>query len=325
MKRIEGLITDLPPLARCVVTVGKFDGVHRGHQALLAATVQGARDYAATAVALTFDRAPVELLRPGTEVHFLTTLPQRLALIEALGLDAAVVIRLTPEFLRLEPEAFIREVLVDRLGIVAIAASESFRFGRGAAGTLETLRAAANELGFSVRVVPPVLFGAERISSSRVVAAIQAGDVTAAAEMLGRPYSVSGEVVAGARLGRSLGYPTANLATHPLQHLPADGVYVVAAERGGALLPGVANLGVRPTVGGTTRILEAHFFDFDGDLYGETLGLRFLARLRDQRRFSSLDALQEQIARDVRQARDLLTDLNARTPECDASPTASKT
>lgn len=306
MKRIEGLITDLPPQSRSVVTVGKFDGVHRGHQALLGATVAGAREHGATAVALTFDRAPVELLRPGTEVRFLTTLPQRLALIEVLGLDATVVIRLTPEFLALEPEAFIQQVLVDRLGIVAIAASESFRFGRNAAGTLETLRAAGSGQGFSVRVVPPVLYGAERISSSRVVAAIQAGDVTAAAEMLGRPYSVTGAVVAGAQLGRTLGFPTANLATPSLQHLPADGVYAVTAERAGALLPGVANLGVRPTVGGTARILEAHLFDFAGDLYGETLALRFVARLRDQVRFPSLDALKEQIARDVQQARDLL-------------------
>jgi riboflavin kinase/FMN adenylyltransferase len=321
MKRYEGLITDLPPLARSVVTVGKFDGVHRGHQALLRATVEGAREHQATAVALTFDRAPVELLRPGTEVRFLTTLPQRLALIEALGLDAAVIIHLTPEFLRLTPEEFIGEVLVRRLGTLAIAASESFRFGREAAGTVETLQTAGAQLGFTVRVVSPVLYGAERISSSRVVAAIQTGDVAAATEMLGRPYSVTGEVVPGARLGRSLGYPTANLATHPLQHLPADGVYVVAAEaeggrpaasplpRGGELLPGVANLGVRPTVGGTARILEAHLFDFDGDLYGTRISLRFLARLRDQLRFPSLDALKEQIARDVEQARALLADL----------------
>jgi riboflavin kinase/FMN adenylyltransferase len=306
MKRLEGLITDILPLPRSVVTVGKFDGVHRGHQALLRATVEGAREHAATAVALTFDRAPVELLRPGTEVRFLTTLPQRLALIEALGLDAAVVIRLTSDFLRLTPEEFIRAVLVGRLGTVAIAASESFRFGREAAGTVETLQSAGAELGFSVQVVPPVLFGAERISSSRVVTAIQTGDVTAASEMLGRPYSVTGEVVPGARLGRSLGYPTANIATHPLQHLPADGVYVVTAERGADLLPGVANLGVRPTVGGTARILEAHLFDFDGDLYGTRIGLRFLARLRDQVRFPSLDALKAQIARDVDHARALL-------------------
>jgi riboflavin kinase/FMN adenylyltransferase len=306
MKQIEGSVGDLPAFEQTVVTVGKFDGVHRGHQALLRATVAAARARGASSVAFTFDRHPVELLRPGTEARFLMPLPERLERIATLGLDIAVVLQLTPEFLALTAEEFARDILAGRLDIVQIVASESFRFGRGAAGTLATLREAGERLGFAVGIVPPVIHEGERISSSRVVRAIQAGDVAAATALLGRPYTVAGEVVSGAQLGRTLGFPTANLSPPLLQHLPADGVYVVEARRGNSCLPGVANLGVRPTVGGMARILEAHFLDFADNLYGETIRLAFLARLRDQVRFPSLDALRDQIARDVAAARALL-------------------
>ncbi|HEU4754931.1 MAG TPA: bifunctional riboflavin kinase/FAD synthetase [Armatimonadota bacterium] len=285
------------------MTIGKFFAVHRGHQALLRATVEAARAADAEAVAVTFDRHPLEVLRPGTRLPLLATLDERLDLIEALGIDTTVVARVTTEFLAQEPEEFVRRVLVEDLGAVEVLASGNFRFGHRARGDTALLRRLGAELGFRFIDVPPVMEGGERISSSRIARCIEAGRVLEAARLLGRPYSIAGEVVAGEQLGRRLGFPTANVQLPPERLLPADGVYVVQAEWNGGAVPGVANLGVRPTLGGRQRLLEVHLPAWEGDLYGRELRVAFLDYLRGEERFPDLEALKAQIARDVETAR----------------------
>lgn len=295
------------PSRRSVVTIGKFFAVHRGHQALLQATVASARASGAQAVALTFDRHPLEVLRPGTELPELTDLQERLDLMEREGLDLAVVLRVTPELLAIEAERFVREVLVERLRAREVFAGEQFRFGRGAQGTVELLRSLGAELGFTCPRFPPVLHNGERISGSRVAAAIAAGSVAEAAALLGRPYVVPGVVVQGDQVGRTLGFPTANITPPAKRLLPADGVYVGRLRWEDQSAPAVVNLGVRPTVDGRRRLLEAHLPGWSGDLYGREVRLEFLDRLRDEQRFPDLNALKAQIAQDVQTAQAFFT------------------
>jgi riboflavin kinase/FMN adenylyltransferase len=326
MRRILGLEQLSAPLPRSVVTVGKFFAVHRGHQALMAVTVEAARTAGAESVVVTFDRHPSEVLRPGLELPLLASLEERLDYIEQQGVDVAVVVRLNSEFMSQEPEAFVHAVLVDRLRATVVVASEGFRFGRGATGDLSLLRTLGSELEFAVREVEPLFEGGQRISSSRVAACIEAGEVAAAQLLLGRPFSVPGVVVAGEQLGRQLGFPTANVQTPPRRLLPADGVYAVqvsgASSDGGLRLDrvsGAANLGFRPTVRGSERLLEVHLLDWSGDLSQAEVRVEFVDRLRDEQRFPTLDALKAQIAQDVAEARSRLAQAEeraiARNPE----------
>jgi riboflavin kinase/FMN adenylyltransferase len=305
MRRVLGLdsLTDPPP--RSAVCIGKFFAVHRGHQALLRATVAAARRREAAAVVLTFDRHPRELLQPGYAPRVLTSLEERLDLIAGEGLDLAVVLPLTAALLAQEPEAFARDTLASGLRAVEVLAGESFRFGRGARGDAALLRRLGSELGFDYAPVAAVLDGGAPVSSSRVADAIEAGAVAEAARLLGRPYSTPGEVVAGEKRGRELGFPTANVSPPAARLLPADGVYVARLWVEGPApldLPAVANLGVRPTVDGRRRVLEVHALGWGGDLYGRAVRVAFLERLREERRFADLDALRGQIARDAQQA-----------------------
>jgi len=303
MRRVLGLENLGEPIGRSALTIGKFFAVHRGHQALLQATDEAARIQGAEAVAVTFDRHPGEVLRPGTEYPILATLEERLELIEQQGVDTTVVLSVTPELLSMEPELFVRDVLVRQLGAVEILASAAFRFGRGARGSIETLRRLGPELGFRWTDVPTVDANGERISSSRVAACIEEGSAASAAALLGRYYSVTGTVVRGQQLGRQLGFPTANVRTHPRRLLPADGVYVARLCAGGPPMPAVANLGVRPTVDGAQRVLEVHALDWTGELYDREVRVEFVDRVRGEQRFPSVEALKEQIGRDVERAR----------------------
>lgn len=309
MRRVLGLEALDRPLERSAVTIGKFFAIHRGHQALLQATVAAAREVEAQSVVLTFDRHPREVLQPGWEAPVMASLEERLDLIEAQGIDVAVVASVTPEFLAQEPEEFVEQLLVRQLGAVRVLAGDNFRFGKRARGDVALLRALGERHGFDYRPVPPVLEKGERISSSRVAACIEAGKVAAAAVLLGRPYCVAGNVTAGEQIGRKLGFPTANVAVAPRRLLPADGVYVVEAAWGDTRQPAVANLGVRPTVDGRKRLLEVHLLDWSGDLYGQEIGVRFLDRLRDEQRFPDLDALKAQIQADAKEARIWFADL----------------
>jgi riboflavin kinase/FMN adenylyltransferase len=307
MQIIDGLEALNQQPAQSVVAIGKFDGVHRGHQALIQAAVKGAQGAKAQSVVVTFDRHPVELLRPGTRTQYLTPLDEKLRQIGLLGVDVILLIRLSEQFLNLTAEEFIRSVLVERLGMVGVAASESFRFGRGAAGTVATLREMGKELGYQFHEVLPLIVGGSRVSSSRVAAAVAAGQVEEAAALLGRPYALFGQVIHGDGKGRQLGFPTANLRTDERQHHPMTGVYAgYLAWEGSEPRPAVCNLGVRPTVGGTRFVVEAHVLNYDSSLYDRSVRLLFTHRLRDEVRFPNLDALRAQIAADAARAAELL-------------------
>jgi riboflavin kinase / FMN adenylyltransferase len=291
---------------RPAVTIGNFDGVHRGHQALIAAAVAHARSTGGASVALTFDPHPARILSPERAPSSLMTLDQRAEAMGALGIDHVVALRFDGRLAAMEPSEFCSEVLQRSLAANAVVVGESFRFGRRRAGDVATLRALGTELGFAVEAVTPVPFEGKAISSSRVREALAAGDVSRAAALLGRRFFLDGRVVAGDGRGRSIGVPTANLES-PNETLPGLGVYAcwirIDAE---ALRPAVANVGRRPTFGGGAAVVEAHLLDWHGDLYGRPVRLEFERRIRDERRFGDADELLRQIQVDIVEARGIL-------------------
>jgi len=286
-----------------VLTIGNFDGVHVGHRALLALTRSLADTLQAPATALTFDPSPAEVLRSDRPLQRLQSLDHRLASLQEAGIDRVVLLPFTRALAALSPEAFTTQVLVGALGARGFALGHDFRFGAKRAGTADTLRRLVD---VPVRQVDPVLIDGSPVSSTRIRAALAGGDVANAARLLGRAHCVGGRVVAGDQRGRTLGFPTANVAvTSGL--LPANGVYAVHVIEGtdGAARPGVANLGNRPTFRTSGRTFEVHLLDFSGDLYDRTLNVSFAQRLRGERRFDGRDALIEAIENDVRAARSL--------------------
>jgi riboflavin kinase / FMN adenylyltransferase len=294
---------EAPHLSPASVAVGNFDGVHRGHQALVAAAVARSRATGGAAVVLTFDPHPARVLRPQEAPAALTTLAQKEELVAALGIDRLVVVEFDTRLAALSPEAFAREVLQQALGARHVVVGESFRFGRGREGDPRRLEALGASLGFAVEVVPPLLEGGRAISSSRVREALESGDVGEARTLLGRDYFVDGEVVRGDGRGRTIGVPTANLAPEE-QILPANGVYAARCRTGaGAWHAAAVNVGERPTFGGGRVRLEAHLLDFEGDLYGAQLRVAFHERLRGEQRFDGKDALVAQIRRDIEAVR----------------------
>ena len=292
-----------PSAGPASVAVGNFDGVHLGHQALVAAAVARSRGSGGPAVVLTFDPHPARVLRPQAAPAALTTLAQKEELVAALGIDRLVVVPFDARLAALSPDAFAREVLQQALGARHVVVGESFRFGRGREGDPRRLETLGATLGFAVEVVPPVLEGGRPISSSRVREALARGDLGEARMLLGRDYFVDGEVVRGDGRGRTIGVPTANLASLE-QILPANGVYAALCRSGaGPWRPAAVNVGERPTFGGGRVRLEAHLIDFAGDLYGSRLRVAFHERLRGEQRFEGPDALVAQIRRDIDAAR----------------------
>lgn len=298
------------------VTIGFFDGVHRGHQALLAATRAAASRLGVAPVAVTFDLHRLAVLgHRGPQPTIMTT-DEKVAHLRAAGMAEVVVLHFTPEFAQQTGRQFVDRFLVGELSARWVVVGHDFRCGHGRATGEDELRRylAAHDAGLTA--VDAVLHDGERVSSKAIRAHLLAGEVEAAAGLLGRPYALSGPVEEGRRLGRTLGFPTANVALDPRKLLPAPGVYAV---RVGALA-GVANLGVRPTVDDSGRLsLEVHLFDFDGDLYGRELTVAFVARLRGERRFDGLPALRAQLARDCAAARAALGKLGVGAPQ-GASP-----
>lgn len=291
---------------RSAVAVGNFDGVHRGHQALVSAAVARARETGGAAVVLTFDPHPARVLRKDAAPQALTTLGQKEELVTALGIDRLVALAFDARLAALSPDAFVREVLVSLLGARHVVVGESFRFGQARQGNARTLLTLGGQQGFDVQVVPPVLRAGRPISSSRVRDLLRAGDVRDAAELLGRPYLLDGRVVRGDGRGRTLGIPTANLEAED-QLLPARGVYAARClVPGGEWHTAVVNVGERPTFDGAGLRVEAHLVDFAGDLYDAGLRLAFHARLRGEQRFANAPALVERIRQDVSEARALL-------------------
>jgi riboflavin kinase/FMN adenylyltransferase len=296
------------PPAGCrggALSVGNFDGVHRGHVALLEELRRQAGAVHGPAVALTFDPHPLQLLRPDSYPPPLTTVADRARLLRAHGADHVVILGTTHDFLRLTAEEFFERVVRGYFEARAMVEGESFGFGRGRSGNVTTLAELCRRAGLGLVVVPPVDVGGVAVSSSRVRAALQRGAVREAAECLGRPYRLTGTVEAGQRRGAGLGFPTANLGrTQTL--IPGDGVYAVRADRDGTRWPGAANIGPNPTFGENARKVEVHLIGFQGDLYGQELSVDFLDRLRDTRPFGGINELVAQLRADVERAREIV-------------------
>lgn len=291
-----------------VVALGTFDGVHLGHQQVIRTAVDRARTLGVPAVAVTFDPNPMAVLRPAAAPPEIVPLDERLALIADLGPDVGLVIPFTPALSRIEAEAFVHDVLLGLLKACEVVVGFNHTFGRGARGTPALLEQVAASAGARVHVVPPLTVNGVVVSSSTIREALRRGDVHGAGSLLGRPYAIRGEVSRGEQRGRTLGFPTANLAA-PEGWLLADGVYAGRAGWTGQSAPAVVNVGVRPTVDGRSRLIEVHVLDGAPDLYGLPLTVAFLARIREERRFPSVAALRAQIAADVATARTLLAAL----------------
>ena len=309
----RGLESISIPFTRSAVAIGVFDGVHRGHQEILQQTAREGRSQGLTPLALTFDIHPSELFHPEGAPPYIATLDQRAALMDSYGggIDAVVLARFDAAFASLSPEEFVADVLDARLGARHVLVGADFRYGKARAGTVATLVEAAARDGFAVTVVPPILLDGERISSTQVRRLIGAGDIPAALRLLGHPFVVQGRVVTGKRLGRTLGYPTANLAPEqPKQLLPGNGVYAAyALLEDGRSLPAAVSVGTNPTTDrdGLQKI-EAYLMDgFAEDLYGHPLGLDFRLKVRDESRFETLPALVAQIEQDVAGVRAVLS------------------
>ena len=308
VRRLDGLAALPAGLEGSVVTVGMFDGVHRGHRALLDRVAAEADARGMPAAAVTFDRHPLTVLRPGSEPPLLTTLDRKVELLGEAGMEIVLVLEFTREQSEVTAEAFAAEVLFDRLAARAVVVGENFRFGHKAVGDPVLLAELGRPRGVEVVAVGLHADGDQVVSSTRVRAELAAGDVAAAAASLGRPYAVEGEVVVGDRRGRTLlGVPTANLEVPPGIALPADGVYAghLTDQADGVARPAAISVGTNPQFG-TDRRVEAHVLDFDGDLYSHRVSVDFHHHLRDQATFPGVDELAAQIRADIDQARRLL-------------------
>ena len=286
-----------------VATVGNFDGLHRGHRAIVATVLERSRATGGSSLLVTFDPHPLKVLAPERAPLMLTTRTQKLALIEAAGIEFLLVLPFTVELAEVPAERFVKEHLAAGLGVREVYVGANFNFGRGREGNADLLVRLCGDLGIRAAQVGEVRCLDSPVSSSRIRRALQAGEVELARELLGRPYALQGTVVHGESRGASLGFPTANLQTEN-ELVPRDGVYVTEAVVEGAVLSAVTNIGERPTFEGAAFAVETHLLDSPSDLYGRPLEVRFLARLRPELRFPSPQALVEQIRKDIQRARD---------------------
>jgi riboflavin kinase/FMN adenylyltransferase len=316
VRRWRGVAATPADLGRTVVTVGMYDGVHRGHQQLIGTAVARARALGRPCVLVTFDPHPSEVVRPGSHPAILTSLDRKAELVAGLGVDGMCVVPFTAAFSRLTPEEFAHGVLVEDLHAAAVVVGENFSYGHKAAGNVATLTQEGRRFGFAVEGIPLAgdssADGEVTISSTYIRACVAAGDMESAARALGRPHRVDGVVVRGDRRGRELGYPTANVESPPYTAIPADGVYagaLVTRDPSGATLdsaPAAISVGTNPTFQGSRRTVEAHVLDFSGDLYGEHVGVEFVSRLRPMTSFPDVDALVAAMAHDVADTRAVL-------------------
>ena len=286
------------------LAIGVFDGVHLGHQAVISTSASHAKDAGGTPVVVTFDPHPAKVLRPQDAPHLLTATQHKIALIRDLGVAHLLVLHFDREFAATPPEDFVRQLVTNSRPLREICVGHEWSFGKGRAGNLALLKQLGTALDFDVVGVQAVMVDNEVISSTAIRRSVAQGDLAKAAKMLGREYTILGTVIPGEKLGRKLGFPTANLSAHSEQ-FPPDGVYAAEARVQGELYRGVANLGYRPTVsaGKPERLLELHLFDLDRDIYGQEMEVRFLRYLRAEQKFESVEALKAQIARDVEEAR----------------------
>ena len=292
------------PQRETVLTIGVFDGVHRGHSHLLQRLISLARPNFQPAV-LTFTNHPVTVLQPDRQVSFLTTASEKERLLKAAGIELVVSLEFSSELAQLSAGEFV-SLLVEKLNMKGLVVGPDFALGRNREGTTERLAELGMQMGFFVDVLDPLLLGGELVKSRVIRQKILEGDVSATCRLLGREYSLSGTVITGDRRGRELGFPTANVDVDKAMALPADGIYASWAVVDGARKPSATSIGVRPTFGLTDRLVEVYILDFDGDLYGRELEVQFVEKLRDQEAFGSLDALVEQINQDVANTRETL-------------------
>jgi riboflavin kinase/FMN adenylyltransferase len=316
VQRWHGLDAIPSGWGHCVVTIGVFDGVHRGHADIIGRAVSLARERGVPSVLMTFVPHPSEVVRPGSHPPVLTTIVRRAELVEQLGVDVFLALPFTLEFSQLGPDEFVHRALIEQLHASGVLVGANFRFGHKAAGDVDELRRMGARFGFTAEGVELMRDRDTTLSATYVRSCVQAGDVAAAAEALGRPHRVDGIVERGDQRGRELGFPTANLRTEQWTAVPADGVYagrVVRLDEWGRTLPGgplgvaAISIGTNPTFEVRQRRVEAYLLDFSGDLYGDALGIEFVERLRGMERFDSVESLVEQMHRDVDRTRELIT------------------
>ena len=286
-----------------VLTLGVFDGLHLGHQRIMKTVAERSRAIGAAATAITFDPHPRAVLHPESAPPLLQTLDQRLSNLEVLGIDQAIVIAFSKEFAAQPAEVFLEETIRDRLHAREVYLGKGFAFGKERGGNIDLLRRKSTELGFFADEVEEVQIRGQRISSSRIRHLLAEGRVNLARRMLGRPYGVEGVIIRGNRRGHTIGFPTANLKPHN-RVIPRFGVYATATLIDGTWRKSITNIGVRPTFeNDADPSIETYIFDFEGELYGDVLRVRFLHRIRDERKFSGIDELKAQIEKDTRRAR----------------------
>lgn len=294
------------PSPHPIVSIGNFDGVHIGHQAILRRVVQEARSRQGTAIVLTFYPHPLSVLRPELQLPLICSLREKLSLFSSLGIQRVFLQRFTPSFARLSAEDFVHRYLSEIIGVEKVIVGHNVSFGRNRAGNAETLLQFAKMYGFEAEIVGPITKDGQEVSSTAVRTLLGSGEMPAVTRFLGRRYAVRGRVMRGFQRGRSIGFPTANLPPRADLPLP-NGVYAVVVNIDGQEMPGVANVGVNPTFGVNKRMIEAHLFDFSGDLYGRRLSVGFVAKLRGERKFPSVEELVKQIQQDADRARVLLS------------------
>jgi riboflavin kinase/FMN adenylyltransferase len=307
MKQIDNLEDIAAPFPNAVITIGNFDGVHIGHQALFHHTIEKAHAIGGTAIAMTFNPHPARVLGRAEGPPLITLHEQKMELMARTGLDVIISVPFNREFASISSLSFVEDLLVSKIGMKAIVVGEDYSYGSRRQGNLTTLKTDADRLGFEVILVPGIQFstpGQERISSTRIRRLVMSGDITEAQKLLGRHYQVRGEVVRGRnRGGKQLGFPTANL--HLQDELcPKRGVYAVTVEHNGNKFRGVANIGYSPTFDDHLYTIEIHIIDFNQDVYGEKILVNFISRIRNEVRFSDLSQLTDQIGKDVQTARD---------------------
>ncbi|OGO06590.1 MAG: riboflavin biosynthesis protein RibF [Chloroflexi bacterium RBG_13_56_8] len=303
IKVVHGL--DARPDLDVILAIGSFDGVHLGHQRLLGELVDCAQRTGRLSAVLTFSPHPREVLQPELEPAYLSSPEERLKILESLGLDFLVLLPFTRELADTSAEDFVRQ-LHDKIRMCELWVGPGFVMGRGQEGDIARLQELAAQVGYVLRVFPPVLAGGQVISSTRIRSLLKEGRVREVQELLGRPYALSAQVSRGAQRGRHLGFRTANMMVDPTRAMPAYGVYAVWFWVDGQRFAGVANIGVRPSFGEEERVLEVHLLDYDGDLYGKDARVEFVQRLRPEMRFERIPSLVEQVQRDIALARKIL-------------------
>lgn len=307
MELVRGLHNLAKADRGCVLTVGNYDGVHLGHQQMIGVLRQRAAELRCTATVLVFEPSSKEFIDPASAPPRLTRWREKFLALAAHGVERLVTLRFDEEMRAMSPQSFVDRLIVDGLGVRHMVVGDDFRYGARAEGTIDTLRAAGAARGFSVEQIAPFVFDGVRVSSTAVREHLEIGDYAGAARLLGRRYRMTGRVGYGEALGRTLGFPTANLRLlrrkSPLWGVLAVRVYGIDVGP----LAGVANLGTRPTVNGTEPLLEVHVFDFNGDLYGRAIEVEFIAKLRDEVKFDSLDSMKVQMKVDAARACDLLS------------------